>query len=101
MRHFIKRFSFACIFILLFDHPSDKKEDGFMFGLGKPRTKLGRYIDRHGISQGQLEEWTGLGRSTIMRICNDTSHGPHEVTMMKIVSALRKRGYSVSVDDLM
>lgn len=72
----------------------------FSFGLGKKRTKVGKFIDRNGISQGELAEWSGLGRSTVMRICNDTDHAPYEVTIMKIVSALRKRGYSVTVDDL-
>lgn len=71
-----------------------------LFGLGKQRTALGKFLDRNNISQLELANWTGLGRNTIARLCNNVEHESHEATQLKIIGALRRRGYSVSMNDL-
>lgn len=71
-----------------------------LFGLGKQRTALGKFLDRHNISQLELANWTGLGRNTIARLCNDVEHEAHETTQLKIIGALRRRGYNVSMSKL-
>lgn len=67
-------------------------------GLGKPRSKLGYFIDNRGIKQRELEEWTGLSRDEIRRLCNRLVR-PHPNTMVKVISALRKRGHDVKAAD--
>jgi predicted XRE-type DNA-binding protein len=73
--------------------------NNMFFGLGKSRTPLGEWIDYNRISQGELAEWSGLGRNTVSRLCNDPDIEAHEASQIKIISTLRRRGYSVSVDD--
>lgn len=41
------------------------------FELGKPRSKLGEYIDSKGISQQELSDKTGVNRNTIGQLAND------------------------------
>ncbi|WP_462412883.1 helix-turn-helix transcriptional regulator [Neobacillus sp. Marseille-QA0830] len=65
------------------------------FGLGKERSKLGRYIDQHGISQKELEK-SGVSRATISRLCSDDEHQPTIGTARKIIQFLRK--YDTTVD---
>ena len=45
-----------------------KKEDTFMKGNKKNRTKLGKWLDQNGIEQQELEQATGVSRNTIIKI---------------------------------
>jgi putative transcriptional regulator len=72
----------------------------YSFGLGKQRTRLGRFIDRNGISQLQLTQKSGVSRNEISRLCDGSKDiSPNEVTMLKIIGALRREGYDVSMSD--
>lgn len=71
----------------------------FGLGLGKPRTDFGYWCDENGISQLEIAEITGLSRNTISRLCNDAYYEPHENTLIKLVSGLRKHGYRISIGD--
>ena len=42
-----------------------------MYGLGKKRTKFGRFLDRNGIAQIELERTSKLSTGTISKLCND------------------------------
>lgn len=68
-------------------------------GLGKKRTRLGRFLDRNGITQGWLEKNTGLGEATVGRMCGDIEYRPTERTKSKVVSALQKVVDDLSVGD--
>ncbi len=68
------------------------------FGIGKDRTKLGRYIDQHGISQKELEK-SGVSRATISRLCSDDEHQPTISTARKIINFLKKLDSKVNYDD--
>lgn len=72
-----------------------------MFGVyeGKPRTKLGSWINRNKISQEFLIKKVPLNKNSVSKLCNDPSYEPREDTQLKIVSCLRKHGYNVSVSD--
>ncbi|OBZ13325.1 hypothetical protein A7975_10735 [Bacillus sp. FJAT-26390] len=70
-----------------------------MFGLGKQRTKLGRYIDKNGITQGWLESKTGLNKNSVSKLCGDDSYEPRPSTVQKVISSLRKHGHDVRADD--
>ncbi len=71
-----------------------------MFGLGKSRTKLGRFIDRNKISQGSLATASKKSRNTISDLCDDSKGiQPNEETQIKIIGALRRMGHDVSPED--
>ncbi|MEK4031029.1 helix-turn-helix transcriptional regulator [Pseudobacillus sp. FSL P4-0506] len=69
------------------------------FGLGKSRTKFGKWIDRKEISQIDLEVKAKLSRRTISRLCNDNAYTPKYETVTKIKKALQKIGKGLPPDD--
>jgi putative transcriptional regulator len=70
------------------------------FGLGKPRSKLGRYIDKHEITQVDLSKKSGVSRTTIGNLCSNDGFEPNMRTAKKIVRALRElTGKNVDYDD--
>lgn len=72
---------------------------GMLFGTGKPRTKLGKWLDKRGISQTWLKEKTGLNKSTIGELSSDKDRSPTYQTMKKIIKALREIDPNVKSDD--
>lgn len=68
------------------------------FGLGKKRSKFGRFIDKKGISQMEIEKASGLSRGTVSRVCNDEDYVPKYSTIAKLQKALRKLGEDVPDD---
>jgi putative transcriptional regulator len=89
----------------IFGHTTTKnektKEVTFLewFGLGKKRSKLGKWLDRRGISQQELEKMSGVSRGTISRLCSDDKNSPTLKTAKKIINALKKLDKSVGYDD--
>jgi transcriptional regulator with XRE-family HTH domain len=72
-----------------------------MFGLGKDRSALGKFLDSNDISQEELSEMTGIPRQTISYLCKGSNYAnPQEGTRRKIVNALRREGYDVEFADL-
>jgi DNA-binding XRE family transcriptional regulator len=72
----------------------------FGLGLGKSRTKLGKFIDRMKISQGDLAKASGKSRNTISDLCDSSKRvDPNGETQYKIVGALRRMGHDVSISD--
>ncbi|WP_438449431.1 helix-turn-helix domain-containing protein [Gorillibacterium sp. sgz5001074] len=70
-----------------------------MSGLGKPRSKLGQYIDKRHIQQERIREATGISRDTLTRVCSDPEYVPSGSTMQKIIKALREVDPSVRASD--
>jgi predicted transcriptional regulator len=68
------------------------------FGIGKDRSRLGRYLDQHGISQKELEK-SGVSRATISRLCSSDEHQPTISTAKKIINFLKKIDKSVDYND--
>lgn len=58
-------------------------------GLNKPRSALGKWMDRRGIKQEWLTKESGLSKKTVSAVCNEDGHIPNGRTMQKIVQALR------------
>ncbi|MDR7001538.1 transcriptional regulator with XRE-family HTH domain [Neobacillus niacini] len=69
-----------------------------MFGLGKPRSKFGKWMDRKGIEQKDVAEKAKVSEMTLTRLCNDKNHRPRISTWMKIERALKSMGYDVDRD---
>ena len=72
-----------------------------MSNLGKKRTRLGKFIDKHPeLSQEWLSKKTGLSRDSISDLCDGLKNvKPRIGTVQKIVSVLRKHGYDVISSD--
>ena len=69
-----------------------------MFGLNKPRSKFGRFLDRKGIEQKEVAERAKVSEMTITRLCNDSDHQPRISTWVKIQRARKSMGYEVDRD---
>lgn len=70
-----------------------------MWGLGKKRTKLGKWLDRNGYSQEDLVNASGVSRNTVSRACTDSSYIPSPKIMKKILKACRKIDSDITADD--
>lgn len=69
------------------------------WGLGKKRSKLGKWLDERGITQQWLSRETELNRATIARIATDDEYMPNLRTIQKIIKALHKIDKSVNQND--
>ncbi|WEY98430.2 helix-turn-helix domain-containing protein [Bacillus subtilis] len=69
------------------------------FNIGKPRTNFGKWIDREGITQIEIEEKAKLSRGTVSKLCNDKDYVPKHSTWSKIERALKSMGYEVDRED--
>jgi len=70
-----------------------------MFGLGKTRSKFGKWLDKKGIKQNEIVNNSEIGRSTISNMCSDPDHSPRYETWVKVERALKKLGYDVKRED--
>jgi predicted transcriptional regulator len=70
-----------------------------MFGLGKRRSKFGKWIDRKGIKQEDIRKIAKIGNGTISDMCNKDDYSPRISTWVKVQRALRSMGHNVDRDD--
>jgi transcriptional regulator with XRE-family HTH domain len=70
-----------------------------MWGIGKRRSKVGKFIDQHGYTQEDLCKAAGIGRNTASRVCSDPEYTPSTKVIQRILKALRKLDSDVRVDD--
>jgi transcriptional regulator with XRE-family HTH domain len=71
-----------------------------MFGLGKPRSKLGRFLDMKKITQDELSKKSGVSKSTISKLCTVDTQSPRLDNAKRIIKALRElSGRNVDFDD--
>lgn len=70
-----------------------------VFGLGKPMSKFGKFLQRNEITQTDLWEWSGINQNTISRISRSNEYKPSLGNGRKIIKALRRRRHKVDFDD--
>lgn len=70
-----------------------------MFGLGKRRSKLGRFLDKRGISQQWLSQTAKVNRTTLGKLCNEDGVEVTTRTIKKIITALKKVDPNVKAND--
>lgn len=71
-----------------------------MFGLGKPRSKFGKFLDKNGITQQDLVKKSKVNKATISRICQGDAFQPSMKNASKLIKALRElTGKNVDHDD--
>jgi transcriptional regulator with XRE-family HTH domain len=69
-----------------------------LFGLGKPRSKFGKWMDSKGIEQKEVADRANVSEMTLTRMCNDKEHSPRISTWVKVQRALKSMGYDVDRD---
>ncbi|MEU2530084.1 helix-turn-helix transcriptional regulator [Streptomyces sp. NPDC013087] len=69
-----------------------------MFGIGKPRSKIGKWLDQRGISQEWLAKKTKLSSNTISKIASDKDYSPSLATIKKVMKAIREVDKNASSD---
>lgn len=70
-----------------------------MYGLGKPRSRLGRWLDARRIPQKDLIRESGVNKATISRLCSGDAFKPRIDTARSIIKALKKWDKNVDYDD--
>jgi len=70
-----------------------------MFGLGKKRSKFGKFLDKNGITQEELSKVSKVNRNSISRVASSDDKDPSFKNAKKIIKALRKEGFDVDYDD--
>jgi transcriptional regulator with XRE-family HTH domain len=61
-----------------------------MFGFGKKRTQLRKWLDENGYSQEDLVHSSKVSRNTVSKACTDKDYIPSTGVMKKILKAIRK-----------
>jgi uncharacterized protein YgbK (DUF1537 family) len=71
-----------------------------MFGLGKGRSNFGRFVDKYGISHGELVKRSGVSKDTVTKACSDDNCVLREISKCALVTAVNNlTGQSKSVND--
>ncbi|OHX43439.1 helix-turn-helix domain-containing protein [Cytobacillus oceanisediminis] len=70
-----------------------------MWGLGKPQSKLGKFISKHGYTIQDLSEASKVNRNTLGKVCSDKNYIPSQKTMQKILKAIRKLDPNAKMSD--
>ncbi|MED3996050.1 helix-turn-helix transcriptional regulator [Peribacillus frigoritolerans] len=71
----------------------------FRFGKRKPRSKVGKLIDKHGYTQEEFVSASGISRNTISRVCSDPRYVPSAGVLKKIMKAVRNIDAGAKADD--
>lgn len=71
----------------------------FRFGKGKPRSKVGKLIDRHGYTQEEFVAAAKVSRNTISKVCSDPEYVPSPSVLKKIMKAIRSIDPGAKADD--
>jgi transcriptional regulator with XRE-family HTH domain len=70
------------------------------FGLGKGRSRFGRFLDKNDITQQEVVDKSGVSRGTISRICQDDLNVPKLQNAKKILKAIKDiTGKDMDYDD--
>lgn len=70
-----------------------------MFGIGKPRSKFGKWVDKNGIMQREIAKKAKISEMSLTRMCNDKDYVPKISTWVKVQRALKSMGYDVDRDN--
>ncbi|QOY37996.1 helix-turn-helix domain-containing protein [Anaerobacillus isosaccharinicus] len=71
-----------------------------MFGLGKPRSKFGRFLDENEIKQQELVRESNVNRTTISKLCQGDAFTPSARNANKLIKTLRRlTGKDIDYDD--
>ncbi|USK33164.1 helix-turn-helix domain-containing protein [Bacillus sp. F19] len=69
------------------------------FGLGKKRSRFGKYLDKNSITQQEIAKESGVSKSTISRLCDPEEFEPSIKNAKKIIKSLRKHDSNIDYTD--
>jgi transcriptional regulator with XRE-family HTH domain len=70
-----------------------------MWGIGKPRSKLGKWMDRRGLDQQDLAKAARVSKNTISKACNEKEYIPRQDVIKKLLTAIRKVDSNAKMSD--
>jgi transcriptional regulator with XRE-family HTH domain len=70
-----------------------------MWGIGKPRSKLGKWMDKKGLEQQELAKVAKVSRNTVSKACNEADYVPRHDVIKKLLNAIRKIDPNVKMSD--
>lgn len=70
-----------------------------LFGLGRPRSRFGKWMEQNGIRQAELERLSGVSQATISDLARDDDRTPSWRTEKKLIQALRCYDAEISAED--
>ena len=68
-------------------------------GLGKKRSRFGKYLDKKSITQQEIAKESGVSKSTISRLCDPKGYEPSLKNAKKIIKFLKKHDSIVDYSD--
>lgn len=69
------------------------------FGVGVPRSKFGKWMQRNRISQEELSRESGVSSATISRLMRDDERGPSWRVQKRLIDAMRQYDSEISSSD--
>lgn len=71
-----------------------------MFGLGKPRSKFGKFVEKNGISHGELVRISGVSKDTVTKACAKSDIQLRGISKTALVKAVNKiTSQKMNIDD--
>lgn len=70
-----------------------------MWGIGKQRSKLGKWMDKKGLDQQDLAEAAKVSKNTVSKACSEKDYIPRQDVMKKLLKAIRKIDKSAKMND--
>lgn len=71
-----------------------------MFGLGKNRSKYGKFLDKNGVTQEEISKYSGLNRETVTKASREDKPNMRGITKKALAEAARKAsGKKVKEED--
>ena len=56
----------------------------------KPRSKFGKFLDKHRLTQEEVSKISGVSKGTISRLCKGNAFHPSFRTGKKVITALKE-----------
>jgi predicted transcriptional regulator len=76
-----------------------KETNRIMWGIGKPRSKLGKWLDLKGLEQQDLAKASKVSPNTITKACTDEDYIPRQDVMKKLLKAIRQIDSGAKMSD--
>jgi predicted transcriptional regulator len=70
-----------------------------MWGLGKKRSKLGKWLDSEGLEQQDLANEAKVSKNTLTKACTEVDYVPRQDVMKKLLKAIRKINPDAKMSD--
>ncbi|MCM3570641.1 helix-turn-helix transcriptional regulator [Neobacillus mesonae] len=70
-----------------------------MWGIGKRRSKLGKWMDHNGLEQKDLAKNANISKNTVTKACSDSDYIPRQDVIKKILKAIRKIDPNAKMSD--